>query len=391
MVEHAARGQPAGVDASDVRLRRASDVVLQSTPFSFDVVGVGALRPLLHGARLVMARPDGRADPRRPADAIAARGATITHVVPVDVLQALLEQRRAVAARAARRDLQRRGAAGGAGATRSRERLPERAATTCTARRRRPSDVDVVRRCARGGARTRCRSGGRSRTRGCTCWTSSGEPVPVGVAGELYIGGRGVARGYLDRPELTAERFVPDPFAASRERGCTGRGTWRAGGRTGRSSSWGGNDFQVKIRGFRIELGEIEARCGSTPGVREAVVVAREDEPGEKRLVAYVRGRGGADAEALREHLRASAAGVHGAGGVCAAGGAAADAEREAGPQGAAGAGGGCVRAAELRGAAGGGGGGAGGDLGGGAEGGAGGAARQLLRAGRALAAGDQG
>ena len=92
-----------------------------------------------------------------------------------------------------------------------------------------------------------------------------GQPVPVGVAGELYIGGAGVARGYLNRPELTAEKFVPDPFSGAPGRVCTGRGIWCASCRTGTWSTWVVLDHQVKIRGFRIELGEIESVLSSIP------------------------------------------------------------------------------------------------------------------------------
>lgn len=135
------------------------------------------------------------------------------------------------------------------------------------------------------------------------------EPVPLGVAGELYIGGDGVTRGYWQREELTRERFIPDPFSA-----VEGARLYR----TGDLARWrldgtleflGRADFQIKLRGYRIELGEIESAIDQLDGVRQSVVIAREDQPGAQQLVAYIRAENPLDEAALKtalgEHLPA--------------------------------------------------------------------------------------
>jgi acyl-CoA synthetase (AMP-forming)/AMP-acid ligase II/acyl carrier protein len=131
------------------------------------------------------------------------------------------------------------------------------------------------------------------------------QPVPIGATGEIYIGGEGVALGYLNRPELNSQRFISDPFD---------RGSVAPIYRTGDLGRWrpdgaiefvGRNDTQVKIRGYRVELGEIEARLSSYQDIEESVVLAREDVPGRKRLVAYLipKKRAVLDVESLRVHL----------------------------------------------------------------------------------------
>src|SRR5262249_336904 len=114
------------------------------------------------------------------------------------------------------------------------------------------------------------------------------QPVPIGVQGEMYIAGVGLARGYLNNPEMTAEKFIPDPYSDE-----PGARIYKSGDLAGhlpdgRKEFLGRLDHQVKIRGFRIETGEIEATLLEHPEIEQAVVAAREDVPGDKRLAAYI-------------------------------------------------------------------------------------------------------
>ena len=267
------------------------DVVLQKTPYTFDASVVEFFPALLVGARLVMARPEGHRDGRYLIDTICAERVSRLKLVP-SLMQAMIEEPGLEGCTSLRWVSCGGEALSRAVLERFRERLsvefvnlygPTEAtvdATFWVSGQQGPPDVVPI---GRPIANTQL-----------YILDAHMQPVPVGVPGELYIGGVGLARGYLERPELTAERFLPNPFSAE-----AGALLYKTGdlGRylaDGNIEYLGRLDDQVKVRGFRIELGEVETALCEHPDVRESVVVVREDTPGEKRLVAYVVPRQGA-------------------------------------------------------------------------------------------------
>jgi amino acid adenylation domain-containing protein len=280
-----------------------ADRVLQKTPFSFDVSVWEFFWPLLVGARLVVARPRGHMDSTYLVRTIVQQRITTMHFVP-SMLQSFLEDPEVERCHSLRRvicsgealpyDLQERFFAR-LGADLHNLYGPTEAA------------VDV--------SHWRCRQESNLRTVPIGRPVANTQlyvldrrmqPVPIGVGGELHIGGVQVARGYLNRPELTASKFVPDPFNDDPQARLYKTGDVVRYLPDGNLEFLGRLDFQVKVRGFRIELGEIEAVMGQHPAVRETVVVAREETPGDKRLVAYVvPGRDSAPRiSELREYLQ---------------------------------------------------------------------------------------
>ena len=278
----------------------AGDRVLQKTSSSFDVSVWELFWPLGTGAALVLARPGGQMDPRYLAGLIEQAGVTVMHFVPA-MLEAFVSA----------------GSLGSCGTVRlivcSGEALPGPLAARCTAgwggrleNLYGPTEaaVDVTwQPCTPEVTGLPVVPIGRpvANTQVYVC-DHAGEPAPVGVVGELFLGGVQVGRGYWDRPALTAERFVPDSFGAA-----PGGRLYRTGDLAryrpdGTVEYVGRTDQQVKLRGHRIELGEIEAALRQLPGVQDAAVLLREDVPDIRRLVGYVVSAG-VDAGALREKL----------------------------------------------------------------------------------------
>lgn len=283
----------------------AHDTVLQKTPFSFDVSVWEFFWPLLTGARLVMARPEGHKDPAYLSRVIREHGVTTLHFVP-SMLHAFLEHPDAGACAGVLERVMCSGEALPAALVdRFHEVLPGVELHNLYGPTEAAVDVTAFA-CTPGVARTSIPIGKPIANTRMYVLDPCGEPVPQGVSGELFIAGVQVGRGYLNRDDLTAERFLPDPFSAD-----AGARMYRTGdlGRwlpDGNIEYLGRNDFQVKIRGFRIELGEIEARLLAHPQVSGGVVLASPDADGELRLVAYYVSRQGDAAisvQDFRAHL----------------------------------------------------------------------------------------
>ncbi|HYW06774.1 MAG TPA: amino acid adenylation domain-containing protein, partial [Longimicrobium sp.] len=280
---------------------REHDALLQNASFSFDASVWEFFLPMMAGARVVMVHPDRHRDPAEIVATIHRERITQLFFVG-SLLQLFLDTPGSETCTAVARVVTGGEALQPVTVRRFYEQLPGAVLYNFYG----PSEAAVAVRhptVPADGARAQIPIGRPVPNMRIYLLDERGEPVPMGVTGEVFVGGAQVARGYLDRPALTADRFGPDPFG-----GEAGARLYR----TGDLARWGGderleflgrNDFQVKVRGQRVELGEIEARLADHPDVREAVVMAREDVPGDQRLVAYFTTIADVEVEALRTYL----------------------------------------------------------------------------------------
>jgi amino acid adenylation domain-containing protein len=261
------------------------DRVLQKTPFSFDVSVWEFFWPLMTGATLVVARPGGHQDSRYLVECIRRNAITTLHFVP-SMLQVFLEDPKVETCRG----LVRVFCSGEALPSELVKRFHSRLdAALHNLYGPTEASVDVTyHACERGGVPPRIPIGRPIANTRIHLLDRHLKPVPVGVPGELHIGGIGLARCYLNRPELTAGKFIRDPFSPHPGARLYKTGDLARYREDGEIEFLGRMDDQVKLRGFRIELGEIESALAAHPDVREATVALREDRPGDPRLVAYV-------------------------------------------------------------------------------------------------------
>jgi len=262
-----------------------TDRVLQKNPFSFDVSVWEFFWPLMTGACLVVARPEGHKDSSYLVDVITEHAVTTLHFVP-SMLQVFVEEPRVEQCRSLKRIIC------------SGEALPFELQERCFDRLDvalhnlyGPTEaaIDVTYwECKRDYERKIVPIGYPIANTQIYILDTHLQALPVGVPGELYIGGKGLAHGYLNRPDLTAEKFIPDPFSSE-----PGNRLYKTGDLArllsdGAIEFLGRIDHQVKVRGFRIELGEIEAALLQHPSVQESAVITRDDLGDDPRLVAYL-------------------------------------------------------------------------------------------------------
>jgi amino acid adenylation domain-containing protein/natural product biosynthesis luciferase-like monooxygenase protein len=262
----------------------AHDRLLAVTSISFDIAGLELYLPLSRGAQIVLASRRDSVDPYALQRLVEEYGITMMQATPVTWRTLLDSQWKPLAGLKI--------LCGG-------EALPADLAARLAEQGESlwnlygPTETTIWSACVqieRGGgdAKVHAPIGRPIGNTQIYLLDEQGQLVPQGAVGEIYIGGAGVARGYLNLPELTAERFVRNPFSVAADARMYRTGDLARYLEDGNIEFLGRNDQQVKIRGYRIELGEIEARLAEYPGVREAVVIAREDVPGDKRLVGYL-------------------------------------------------------------------------------------------------------
>jgi amino acid adenylation domain-containing protein len=282
-----------------------TDAIVQKTPISFDASVWEVFAPLLAGSRLIVAQPQGHRDSAYLCRLIQEQGATVLQLVP-SMLRLMLQDEAFTACTTLRLVF-----CGG-------EALPAELAQNFHARFGSgaslwnlygPTEASIDAtywECKRDSEQAIVPIGRPIANTQVYILDANRNPVPIGVVGEIHIGGDGVARGYLNQPKLTAERFICHSFDGEPAQRLYRTGDLARYLPDGNIEFLGRTDNQVKIRGYRIELGEIEAVLTQNPAVRESAVIAREDRAGDKQLVAYIVPRESAPAiSELRADLKA--------------------------------------------------------------------------------------